>query len=89
MAIIFEPGVVQAGRLVRPLPTQQESLQETIQSNRVNHSLHTAWLENHALTLKRNAQNIIFCENYNFCIPSKKFVVNQGNLSKVQKSSLL
>ncbi len=35
-----------------------------------NPILHTAWLDNHALTLKSNLQNIIFMKNPDFCIPS-------------------
>jgi hypothetical protein len=38
----------------------------------VNPILHTAWLDNHALTLKSTVilQNIIFMKNPHFCIPS-------------------
>jgi hypothetical protein len=32
--------------------------------------LHTAWLDNHALTLKRNSQNIISMKNPDYCILS-------------------
>jgi hypothetical protein len=36
----------------------------------VNPILHTAWLNNHALTLKEILQNIILVKNPVFCIPS-------------------
>jgi hypothetical protein len=35
-----------------------------------NPILHTAWLNNLALTLKRNTAKYYFCEKSSFCIPS-------------------
>jgi hypothetical protein len=39
------------------------------------------WLDNHGLTVKSNTTKYPF----GFCTPSYNFVVNQGNLSPVQK----
>jgi hypothetical protein len=50
-----------------------------------NPILHTAWLNNHALTLKRNTAKYYFGENPVFCIPSQKLLLIKENLSQTQR----
>jgi hypothetical protein len=41
-------------------------------------------LDNHALTLKHDTAKYNFGEKSSFCVPSKNFVVNQGNFNQAQ-----
>jgi hypothetical protein len=51
-----------------------------------NPILHTTWLPNHSLILKKNTGKYYFDEKPAFCIPSLKFVMNQGKVKKKSKS---
>jgi hypothetical protein len=52
---------------------------------KINPILHTAWLNNHAITLKSNTAKYYFGENPVFCIPSQNFVGNQGKFKSSSK----
>jgi hypothetical protein len=50
-----------------------------------NTILHTAWLNNHALTLKRNTEKYYFGEKFNFLHTFLNIVLNQGYLSQTHR----
>jgi hypothetical protein len=50
-----------------------------------NPILHTAWFDNHALTLKSNTAKYYFGEKSSFLHTFLNLVVNQGNSSPVPK----
>jgi hypothetical protein len=49
----------------------------------LNPILPSAWLDIHALTLKRNTEKYYFGEKSSFWHTFQKFVVNQGKVSQV------
>jgi hypothetical protein len=58
-----------------------------------NPILHTAWLDSHALTLKRNTAKYYFCEKFSFlptflnvCCESSEYLLSMHVLNKVKQT---
>jgi hypothetical protein len=54
----------------------------------LNPVLHTVWLDNNTLTVRRNTEKYYFGEKSSFCTPSEAFVVNQEKLKSSSKTCI-